>query len=68
MKCSQRFAGLLTWKIINKKNMRCEECLSFSPLGALDLMGTVILDGKLCNLCGIYEKACPVKAMDVTRK
>jgi len=28
----------------------------------------VIIDGKLCTLCGICEKACPVEAIKVTKQ
>jgi NAD-dependent dihydropyrimidine dehydrogenase PreA subunit len=37
------------------------------PVAALELRDNVIRDEKLCTLCGICDKACPVNAIKVNK-
>ena len=37
------------------------------PTAALELRDNVIYDVKLCTLCGVCEKTCPVAAIKVTK-
>ena len=58
----------MTWKIDNKKCLKCGACVSVCPFLALELTSKGIkINKEKCKLCGICEKVCPVKAITVDK-
>ncbi|MBD3202784.1 4Fe-4S dicluster domain-containing protein [Candidatus Woesearchaeota archaeon] len=47
---------------------RCEECVIYCPVNALEREGSkVLIDRDKCILCGACENACPEDAVDIKR-